>query len=105
VIQPLVAWPLPALLALASLGAGLVVLAHSPDLPPRARAYGLHSFHRVQTRDFFTATGLRVIVPAEGADPRLWDAPLPAAPIGKAGLMMRGTSLRDGFRTTTAPAK
>jgi hypothetical protein len=49
-------------------------------------------------RDFTTLSGLRVITPVND-DVRLWNSPLPCAPIPKATVELRGISLGDGFRT------
>ncbi|MEY4489889.1 MAG: hypothetical protein RIQ79_2397, partial [Verrucomicrobiota bacterium] len=54
------------------------------------------------TREFMTLSGLKVITPTS-EEVRLWNVGLPSAPIPKANLELRGSSLGDGFRTKTLP--
>jgi len=94
----------PALLRMlsgSSIGAALVFAMLAPGLAQQPRRFGWHSFHRVEVRTYETLSGLRILVPAPGADNRLWDSPLPSSPYEKPNLELRGNSLRDGFRTRT----
>ena len=80
-----------------SLGIAIRIVAFDlsfAGLPAR----GLRPPPPSSTRDFVTDHGLLVHV-ASDETCRLWDAPLPSAPHPKASLALRGTTLREGFRT------
>ena len=62
--------------------------------------HGFPALPQVPITQFQTNSGLLVNVAANPDDTlELWDAPLPASPYKIPELMLRGTDLRDGFRT------
>jgi hypothetical protein len=73
----------------------LVHLLTWSDLPK-----GFSPLPTPPTRMFTTESGLKVHIPVLD-DVLAWDAPLPAAPLPKARLELRGKTLKSGFRTAT----
>lgn len=90
---------LPRVLATVALAATLAVIILGAAVWWRPGRYGFDSLPVVATREFTTRSDLKVLLPASPHDARLWDAPLPSAPVPKPGLELRGTGLRTGFRT------
>jgi len=69
----------------------------------RPGRYGFDSLPRVVTTKFVTQSGLTIILPVNNQEVRLWDTPLPSAPLAKPNLEMRGSDFSRGFRTSLPP--
>jgi hypothetical protein len=89
--------------ALAMVIITLGLIGYQPSLWLGYHGHGFGGIPRPATKIFTTNSGLNVIVPASEEEVRLWDAPLPAAPLPKHDLELRGENMRDGFRTHVNP--
>ena len=86
-------------LAMATVAAALGVVAIGPSMWPGTRDHGFAGIPQPRTKEFVTDSGLKILIPADDSDRRLWGAPLPSAQVPKPQVELRGTSLREGFRT------
>lgn len=96
--------PLPRLFAWVALGATLAVIVFGAASWWRPGRHGFDSLPVIATREFTTKSGLKILLPAHDQEVRLWDAPLPSAPLPKPGLELRGADFRAGFRTAADPS-
>lgn len=83
---------------LAACGIILVQLALFPERFGR----GFAEIPKIPSKTFVTNSGLKLLIPADKSEYRLWDAPLPTTPYGQRELQLRGITLAQGFRVHEA---
>jgi hypothetical protein len=82
----------------------LVLLVH-PVFWFGLRGQGFARLPQRPTEIFTSHFGAKIIVPVSEEEVRLWDSPLPSAPLKVPALEMRGATLREGFRMGSSHAE